>query len=82
MASSSSDLEGFHAFITGAAGVVGSHIIQEFLGTSHRAFRTRVTNKHIHVEDLKDVSLGNGHVSPSTLTDINSHRFGLLRDFA
>lgn len=29
--SSSSDLEGFHAFITGAAGVVGSHIIQEFL---------------------------------------------------
>jgi hypothetical protein len=33
MAPSSSDLEGFHAFITGAAGVVGSHIIQEFLGT-------------------------------------------------
>ncbi|EED22168.1 polysaccharide deacetylase family protein [Talaromyces stipitatus ATCC 10500] len=36
----SSELEGFHAFITGAAGVVGSFIIQEFLAlgcyvTSH-----------------------------------------------
>ncbi|KUL81396.1 hypothetical protein ZTR_10982 [Talaromyces verruculosus] len=31
MDSPSSDLEGLHAFITGAAGVVGSHIIQEFL---------------------------------------------------
>lgn len=30
--SSSSELEGFHAFITGAAGIVGNHVIHEFLG--------------------------------------------------